>query len=122
MFNYHLNESIIDSKTFIKEIAYQDNVSIEHLEEGNYIVELYNKNLEKGTGDAINYRVIKGGFEIKGIPYTSEIKLIETKAPQGYYKNNQPLIISGDKNNYTKNIFNYRINQMIIINTKTNDE
>ena len=123
LFDYRLNnEPLIETKTLIKEIAYQDNLSIEHLEEGNYIVELYNKTLEKETGNAMKYRVIKGGFEIKDIPYTDDIKLIETKAPQGYYKNNQPMIISSNKKHYARNIYNYRINQMIIINTKTDEK
>lgn len=121
MHHYFLDEELLIGMEFIKELPYTSNANIEGLNDGDYRVKLRKKDSKEYLEKAIDYKVITGGIDLHNIPYNQGLEIIETKAPMGYYSTAEPLLVESDLLKTEHNLYNYRINEMIIINTSVNE-
>ena len=121
LYDYRLTEELIVGMEFMQELPYTEVANIEGLSEGTYLVKLRKQDSKKYLEKTFDYQVIDGGIDLKNIPYNQALEIIETKAPMGYYANSEPFNVEPNLEKMKHQLYNYRINEMIIINTSVNE-
>lgn len=113
---YDLDENQMFGTQTFKMLPYQNCLTIDQVEPGWYSVKLYAEGNDNCLKEVV-YQVIDGGIYLDNIPFASDIKIVETKAPMGYYASSEQLLLNSKESQQPNHLFNYRINQLIIIGT-----